>query len=59
MGVPREQLEASMQELVNRLPLARAGRTDEIAKVAVFLASDESSYITATDLTADGGFMNV
>jgi len=24
-----------------------------------FLASDESSYITATDLTADGGFMNV
>src|SRR5215813_10750915 len=59
MGVPREQLEASMQELVNRLPLARAGRTDEIAKVAVFLASDESSYITATDLTVDGGFMNV
>jgi len=59
MGVPREQLEASMQELVNRLPLARSGRTDEIAKVAVFLASDESSYITATDLTVDGGFMNV
>jgi len=44
---------------INRLPLARAGRTDEIAKVAVFLASDESSYITATDLTVDGGFMNV
>jgi NAD(P)-dependent dehydrogenase (short-subunit alcohol dehydrogenase family) len=59
MGVPREQLEASFQTLINSLPLGRAGRADEIARAAVFLASAESSYITAADLTVDGGFMNI
>jgi len=41
------------------VPLGRLGRPDEIAKVVVFLASDESSYITGTELFADGGFAQV
>jgi NAD(P)-dependent dehydrogenase (short-subunit alcohol dehydrogenase family) len=37
------------------LPTGRFGETDEIAKAALFLASDESSYITATPFMVDGG----
>ncbi|XPM54516.1 MAG: SDR family oxidoreductase [Leptolyngbya sp. IPPAS B-1204] len=40
-------------------PLGRFGKLEEIAAGVVFLASDESSYMTAADLVVDGGFMNV
>lgn len=40
-------------------PLHRVGRPEEIARAAVFLAGDDSSYVTATDLVVDGGWMNV
>lgn len=39
----------------NHLPLGRAGTADEVANLAVFLASPESSYITGGELTIDGG----
>ncbi len=37
------------------VPLKRFGTVDEIAKLTTFLVSDDASYITATDITADGG----
>ncbi|MFO1128862.1 MAG: SDR family oxidoreductase [Rhodospirillales bacterium] len=40
-------------------PLGRVGRPDEVAEAAVFLASDQSSYVTASDLLVDGGYMSV
>lgn len=40
-------------------PLSRAGKPVEIAELAVFLGSDESSFVTAADYVADGGWMNV
>jgi NAD(P)-dependent dehydrogenase (short-subunit alcohol dehydrogenase family) len=43
----------------NAVPLGRFGTPDEIAKAVVFLASDDASYITGTELFVDGGFAQV
>jgi NAD(P)-dependent dehydrogenase (short-subunit alcohol dehydrogenase family) len=46
--------EQAARRLVH-VPIGRFARADEIAKAALFLASDESSYVTATAFMADGG----
>jgi len=43
----------------NSVPLGRFGTPDEIARAVVFLASDDSSYITGSELFVDGGFAQV
>jgi NAD(P)-dependent dehydrogenase (short-subunit alcohol dehydrogenase family) len=45
--------------LANSVPLGRLGTPHEIAKAVVFLASDDSSYITGTALFVDGGMAQV
>ena len=45
--------------IANTVPLGRFGTPDEIAKAVVFLASDDSSFITGTELFVDGGFAQV
>jgi NAD(P)-dependent dehydrogenase (short-subunit alcohol dehydrogenase family) len=51
--------EQGLKAASNIIPLGRVGTPDEIAKAVVFLASDESSYITGTELFVDGGFAQV
>jgi NAD(P)-dependent dehydrogenase (short-subunit alcohol dehydrogenase family) len=45
--------------VASAIPLGRFGRPDEVAKAVVFLASDESSYITGSEILVDGGFAQV
>jgi NAD(P)-dependent dehydrogenase (short-subunit alcohol dehydrogenase family) len=51
--------EQRLKMISNSVPLGRFGTPDEIAKAVVFLASDDSSYITGTELFVDGGFAQV
>jgi len=47
--------DAARDKLLSRTPLGRLGRPSEVASVAVFLASDESSYVTGETIYVDGG----
>lgn len=47
--------EAARARVFSRTPLARLGEPDEVAALAVFLASDEASYLTGTTVYPDGG----
>jgi NAD(P)-dependent dehydrogenase (short-subunit alcohol dehydrogenase family) len=49
--------EALRKEFEAGIPLGRIAQPREIAQVALFLASDESSYMTGAELVVDGGFM--
>ena len=54
-----EQRKGLYSMLASQVPLGRMGQPDEIAKVAVFLASDDSSFVTGIELFADGGMAQV
>lgn len=53
--IPKEAMDA----MINRIPLKRMGRPEEISSAVVFLASEEASYITGATLFADGGWLTV
>lgn len=44
--------------IVSNIPLGRVGKPSEIAAVALFLASDEASFVTGAEVITDGGFTN-
>jgi glucose 1-dehydrogenase len=48
---------SAMNRVMSRTPMARIGEPSEIASIAVFLASDDSSYVTGQTIYADGGRM--
>ncbi len=47
------------EKIIESIPMRRAGRVEEAAYAIVFLASDEASYITGTELVVDGGAVAV
>ena len=59
MGMSKQQLEASTAKMASTVPAKRLGTSEEMAKVALFLASDDSSFIAGADIGADGGLGQV
>ena len=59
MGLTDEQIKGFVANQLNTIPLGRVGTTDEIAKVVVFLASDDSSFVNGIELFVDGGMAQV
>ena len=53
------QREAMMAGLIAKTPLGRMGDPDEIAAAALFLASDDSSFMTGSELCVDGGYAQI
>ena len=51
-----EPLEKIRQEFIDRQPMGRLGKPEEIAAIAVYLASDESAFATGQAFIVDGGF---
>ena len=56
MNLSLEQDPEKYREFIARIPLGRWGNLDEIGGLAVFLASDASSYVTGAGMTVDGGW---
>ncbi len=55
MNVDILEDEQKRKDEENKIPMHRIGEPNEIAKVALFLASDAASYITGTTIYVDGG----
>ena len=55
LGVPEEGIPDTKEGFRNAVPMKRFGSADEIAKPALFLASDDSSFVLGVELTVDGG----
>jgi NAD(P)-dependent dehydrogenase (short-subunit alcohol dehydrogenase family) len=58
-GFTDEQIDAMTTQATINTPLGRMGTSEEIAKTALFFASDESEFITGVELTVDGGWAQI
>jgi NAD(P)-dependent dehydrogenase (short-subunit alcohol dehydrogenase family) len=56
-GSSQEILQAQDVARISRSPVKRLGRPEEVAKVALFLASDDSSFVVGSEIAADGGWL--
>jgi NAD(P)-dependent dehydrogenase (short-subunit alcohol dehydrogenase family) len=59
IGLPEEQIDDAKKSFVSQVPMQRMARPEEMASVALFLASEDSSYVNGADIAADGGLAQV
>jgi NAD(P)-dependent dehydrogenase (short-subunit alcohol dehydrogenase family) len=57
--IPEEQVDAVKKIWTDMIPVGRIGQPSDIGKAAVFLASDESSFVIGTEILSDGGVTNI
>jgi glucose 1-dehydrogenase len=57
MDAPLEEQPDQMKALLSEIPLGRMGKPEEVANLALFLASDDSAYVTGSTLFVDGGMI--
>ena len=55
-GLTEEQLNGFAEDVARVTPIGRFAKPEELANVALFLASDESSYVLGSEFIADGGY---
>lgn len=58
-GLTEEQIRQHKAHFATTIPLGRMGQADEVAKVALFLACDDSSFMTGSEVFVDGGLAQV
>ena len=58
-GFPPEAMEQMIEEIRSRVPMKRFGTSEEVANVALFLASEESSYVVGSEFTVDCGTVEI
>jgi NAD(P)-dependent dehydrogenase (short-subunit alcohol dehydrogenase family) len=59
VGTDATQQEGFLDHLASLIPMGRVGDPDEIAKAAVFLASEDSSFVNGIELFVDGGIRQI
>ena len=57
LGLSAEARDAFLQGTTERVPLGRFGAADEVARAALFLASEDAAFVTGHELTVDGGLL--
>ena len=56
LGLPQEALQQMAGQLVEKVPMHRFGQPEEVARAALFLASEDSSFMLGEELVVDGGW---
>ncbi len=59
MGIPADEAAQAKEQFKSLIPLKRMGTAKEMGKVAVFLASSDSSFVVGEEIIADGGVVNL
>jgi NAD(P)-dependent dehydrogenase (short-subunit alcohol dehydrogenase family) len=59
IGLPEDVLKSAGEAITSQIPMKRWGQPEEIAKVVLFLASADSSYIAGNEITVDGGLRQI